>query len=323
MSLNADDASFLDDAVNAFHSHTSNSGAPSAFVNALRNGPQGSRHDITVDGVPTRITLGAHRPPDSRRERAAFAELFTAMKAAQTDGIQPELPPEISMVVWEYQGRELRVCAPGSAPTLRRARIRRRLSALSPLPFLGAITQPFAGSATAVGIAFAPVLPPVHHPDLPAIPIVREMRGDIARPALPYAPGSVTPAPAALPWTVRPSAPPVEATAKDTSPQPPPPFIDPTPTVTPPSTARLAPSPAPTPTPTGEEATDPALVPTGAPTEPPTVEASNDPTVMPEPSPTPTVSVTELLDPVVRPARGHGKHPKRHVRHHRHGHRHG
>ena len=317
--VNADDS--ILDAFTDLEADAYGSSAPDSYIRALNRGALGSRHRITIDEDPAYITISA-RSTGPRRDSDSFKELVAAMRAAVTDGIQPELPPEISMVVWHHEGREVRVCAPGSASALRRARIRRRLSALSPLPFLGAITQPLAGSATAVGIAFAPVLPPVQHPDLPAIPIVREMRGEIARPALPYAPGSVTPAPAALPWTTHPSvpaAPPVEATAKDTSPQPPPPFVNPTPAVTPPSTARLAPSPAPTPT--GEEPTDPALVPTGAPTEVPTVEASSDPTVTPEPSPTPTVSVTELLEPTARPTRRHAKHHKRHGRLHLNGHR--
>lgn len=326
MSLSADDAAILEAAIAEFGTHTANSRTPSAFINALRHGAPGSRHDITVNGTAARITIGARGTPDASTEAAAFTQLRAAMTAAITDGIQPELPTEISMVVWEHEGREVRVCAPGSASTLRRARIRCRLSALSPLPFLGAITQPLAGSATAVGIAFAPVLPPVHHPDIPAIPVVREMRGEIDRPALPYAPGSVTPKPAALPWTIRPSAPvtpPAEATAKDNSPKPPPPFVNPAPAATPPSTARIAPSPSPTPAPSGEAATAPAVVPTGAPTEVPTVGAGSDPTVTPDPSPTPTVSVTELLEPGLHPVRGHGKHHKRHGRPHRHGHRNG
>lgn len=292
---------------------------PGDYHRAVRTGAPGTRHRITINKTTAHITIRA-QSPTPQRDVESFEELKAAMNAAVTDGIQPELPPEISMVVWQHDGREVRVCAPGSAETLRRARIRRRLTGLSPLPMLGWLTQPLAGSATAVGLAFAPVLPPMHHPDIPPAPIVREMTGDIARPELPYAPGSVTPAPEGLPLAFRPAtpaAPPVEATARDTTPTPPrPPLLNPTPTVTPPTAARVAPSPSPTPT---EEAgiapTQPILPPAGE----PTTEASADPTVTSEPSPTPTVSVTELLEPVLRPTRGPDRPHKRHGRHHLHG----
>lgn len=289
---------------------------PGDYCRAVRTGAPGSRHRIPINKTTAHITIQA-QSPNPRRDVESYEQLKAAMTAAVTDGIQPELPREIAMVVWEHEGRELRVCAPGTASDIRRARgrFRRGLSALSPLPFLGAITQPLAGSATAVGIAVAPVLPPVHHPAAPPAPIVRQLTGDVHRPAPPYAPGSVPRAPEGLPWTFRPATPaaPVEATAKDTAPTSPP-YINPTPAVTPPSTARIAPSPAPTPT--GDQVTDPPVAPTGAPVEVPTVEASNDPGVTPEPAPAPTVSVAELLEPVLQAARGHGKLHKRHARHH-------
>lgn len=299
---------------------------PGDYHRAVRTGTPGSRHRITISGDTTaHITIQA-QSPSPRRDVESYEQLKAAMNAVITDGIQPELPREIAMIAWEHEGRELRICAPGTASDIRRARsrLRRRLSALSPLPLLGALTQPLAGSATAVGIAIAPVVPPVHHPDIPAIPIVKEMTGEVARSELPYAPGTVTPAPTGLPWTFRPATPappPAEATAKDATPPAPKPPLLYTPPATPaPSGSRTVPSPdpTPTPTPTGDE--------TGAPAEPilptfdgPTTEASSDPTVTsepsPEPAPTPTVSVTEMLNPVLHPTREHGKHHKRHGRH--------
>lgn len=321
MSANADDSSILD-AFTTLEADAYNCSTPDGYIHAIRRGAPGSRHRVILDGHPTHITIGA-RSTGPRRDRDSYEELVAAMRAAVTEtGIQPELPAEINMIVWQHEGREFRLCAPGSAAALRRARIRRRLSALSPLPLLGAITQPLAGSATAVGIAIAPI-PPMHQPDAPPPPVVREMTGDIARPALPYAPGSIPPAAGMPPWTIHPSAPttpPVEATAKDISPAPAlPPLINPKP-VDPPPAARIAPPQTPTPTPDVEESADPIEAPTDVPTETPTVEASNDPTVTPEPSPTPTatVSVTELLDSVLHPTRKPGIHHNRHGRHERH-----
>jgi hypothetical protein len=293
---------------------------PGDYCRAVRTGTPGSRHRITINKTTAHITIQA-QSPNPLRDVESFEELIAAMTAAVTDGIQPELPREISMVVWHHEGREVRVCAPGTASDIRRARIRRRLSALSPLPMLGWLTQPLAGSATAVGIAVAPVLPPMHQHNIPAAPIVREMTGDIARPELPYAPGSVTPAPEGLPWTFRPATPappPLEATARDTTPTAPtPPLIHPTPTGTVPPAARTATTPSPTPTPTlTEDATSAPSAPVFPPFGQPKTEASSDPTVTSEPSPTPTVSVTELLEPVLHPTRGPEKHHKRHGRHH-------
>ena len=319
--VNADDS--ILDAFTDLEADAYGSSAPDSYIRALNRGALGSRHRITIDEDPAYITISA-RSTGPRRDSDSFKELVAAMRAAVTEtGIQPELPAEINMIVWQHEGREFRLCAPGSAAALRRARIRRRLSALSPLPLLGAITQPLAGSATAVGIAVAPVLPPVHQHDTPA-PVVREMTGDIARPELPYAPGSVTPASPSLPWTIRPTAPktpPAEATARDTTPTAPrPPLISSAPAVTSPPAARIAPSPTPTPGPSGGEFTDPVEAPTDPPTEVPTVEASNDPGVTPAPSPTPTptVSVTEMLERVLHPTRKPGMRHKHHGRHGRH-----
>lgn len=294
---------------------------PGDYCRAVRTGTPGSRHRIAINKTTAHITIQA-QSPNPQRDVESYEQLKAAMKAAATDGIQPELPREIAMVVWEHEGRELRVCAPGTASDIRRARsrFRRGLSALSPLPLLGAITQPLAGSATAVGIAMAPVLPPVHQPDIPPAPIVREMTGDIARPELPYAPGSVAPRLGALQWTVRtpaPTAPPPEAAAKDTTPtQPRRPLVSPAPVVTPPPAARTAPSPAPTPTPTREEATAPTEDPTKAPTGLPTIEVTDAPESPSEPSPAPTATVTELLERLLQPARGHDQPHNRHGRHH-------
>jgi hypothetical protein len=189
------------------------------------------------------------------------------------------MPAAISMVVWAHDSSELRICQPGTAPALRRARerIRRRLTALSPLPLLGALTQPIAGSATAVGIAVAPLAPPMH-PAPP--PVIREMTGDIARPQLPYTPD--TTGPGAYPTTpaftvpTLPTLPaPAEAAAADTNAPPQP---DPSPVATP--NRPTAPEP------TGTPSVEPSPVVTskldvGEPTGLPTPKATDKPAAEP------------------------------------------
>jgi hypothetical protein len=251
----------------AFHADAVASGTPTAYVHAVRAGALGSRHSVIVGETPARITIRAHST-GPRRDAASFAQLRDAMTAATTDGIQPDLPPEIGMVVWQHHGREIRICAPGTAPALRRARtrIRRRLTALSPLPLLGALVQPVAGSATAVGIAVAPI-PPIHHWPAPPQPIVRDMTGEIDRPLPPWLPavhvhaqpGPLTP-PVLPPAEISssdeatpPAAPPPRRRTR-TTPPPPPATPAPAPTTTeaatvPPEPVGATPPVAPDPTP--------------------------------------------------------------------------
>ncbi|MEV4672663.1 hypothetical protein AB0K34_13495 [Actinomadura sp. NPDC049382] len=249
MSISVDDISILD-ALTRLDADAAHSGAPVAYIHAIRTGAPGSRHRITVNGAPAHITIGtpAGESGPPRDAADSFTRLRNAMQAATIDGIQPQLPPEISMVTWRHNDQELRICAPGAAPTLRRARerVRRRLTALSPLPLLGTLTQPLTGSATAVGIALAPVVPPMHTTPPPA-PVVRELGGEIARPELPYMLGLHVTAPAAPRFA--PIKPPDEATAPDSSPRP---TADPAP-----------PNRAPAATPTTGTSTSPA--PTGSP----------------------------------------------------------
>jgi hypothetical protein len=308
MSISADDTIETAFAgIDAAHS-----GTPPTYITAIRTGTPGSRHHTTVAEIPAQITLGtAVGPSTSSRDIAAsFAQLRDAMHAATqtaaaTDGIQPQLPAEISMVTWRHNGQELRLAAPGAAPTLRRARLRRRLTALSPLPLLGALTQPLTAPVTAIGIAIAPVLPPVHQPDTPA-PVVQEMTGEISRPQLPYtadAHASVPTLPPLLPHAEPSSAP-------DTAP----------------TLAPLTVGTVPSPTPTGSVSSPAGVAvprvtssPTPSPaitTPAPSVEPSGDTSVSPSPSPipTPTVSPTRRGGQIVHPrARRHTHH--RHPQH--------
>lgn len=313
MSISADDN--ILDAFAILDAAAVTSGAPTSFSRAVRTGTPGTRHRVTVDGVPAHITIRT-QSPGPRRDTECFTQLLAAMKAATVDGIQPELPAEISMVVWEHEGRELRVCAPGTAAAIRRARkrIRDRLTALSPLPLLGALTQPIAGSATAVGIAIAPVLPPAN-PTAPPPGIVREMTGDIARPELPYQPGTV-PVPALLGLTapVLPTLPAPEQAAPDQStqaPTGPAPDTAPSPTTAPAAAAPREPEPGPTVTGSETALDDP----TGT---PPLNPGDLTPT---EPSPAPSVSPTRRLDRLLHPRHRnhnrHGRHPLRGLPEHR------
>lgn len=252
MSISADDSGSpahpddeLADAINGFfHHRATNSGVPPTYLRALRHGAPGSRHRITIKGRPVSIVLGhqLQRPEDPAREKQSWIKLREAVALLRSghDCTHLALPREVAGVVINVDGRQVRVLRP--APL--KGRLRRRLTALSPLPLLGALTQPIAGSATAVGIAVAPIAPPIH-PAPP--PVVREMTGDIARPELPYTPG--TTGPGAYPTTpaftvpTLPTLPaPADAAAADTNVPPQP---DPAPAVTP--TLSASPQPSSTP----------------------------------------------------------------------------
>lgn len=263
---------------------------PGAYLRALRTGTPDTCYRITIDGRDVYIVL-AHPPGpvDPPRESESWAELCHAIATATgCDGIHPALPRELALAIWtDDNGHEITACRPGApVGAIRRARsrIRRRLTALSPLPLAGVLAQPLTGSATLVGIALAPVIPPIHTTPPPA-PVVREYAGEIDRPELPHIPGlrltAATPTPLAPLTPERPD----DAAAPDTSPRP---------TITPaaPTTAPTTPAASPTPgvstrpTPTSSPApettsADPTPAPT-QPDQPPTDDTT--PTAQPSPS---------------------------------------
>lgn len=286
MTTSADDS--IRDALTEMDRDAAHSGTPSAYIRAIRTGAPGTRHRVTVNGVPVHITIRAPCPRSAHRaaaSAASFAQLCAAMAMVDhVDGIQPELPAELAMAAWRKDGHDLRICRPGAAPSLRRARLRRRLTALSPVPLLAALVQPVAGGAVA-SLAFVP-FPPIHTAAPPA-PVVRELTGDIARPALPWLPGDH-----------------VQAPLSPLLPQP--------------ETAPTAPDavPAASPSPTHTPATE------GTPTPSPTVTAPQT-TPSPEPTPTASTSPTESAEPTEPPAAEptpthHASSPAGHRRHHAH-----
>lgn len=287
---------------------------PGAYLRALRTGTPDTRYRITIDGRDVYIVL-AHPPGpvDPPRESESWAELCHAIATATgCDGIHPALPRELALAIWtDDNGHEITACRPGApigAIRRARSRIRRRLAALSPFPLLGVLTQPLTGGATAVGIALAPVMPPMHAPQPPA-PVTRDLGGEIARPELPHLPGlypAATPAPALSPVV---PAPPDEPAASDTSPRPATPPDSPqdtapaTPTATPGSTTV-----SPTPEPAAPSPTPSATV-TVHPTDTPTLlDTPEDP-----PASSPTVQV-QTPAAVTRGPRGHahGHRPDKH-----------
>lgn len=309
MSISVDDISILD-ALTRLDADAAHSGAPVAYIHAIRTGAPGSRHRITVNGAPAHITIGtpAGESGPPRDAADSFTRLRNAMQAATIDGIQPQLPPEISMVTWRHNDQELRICAPGAAPTLRRARerVRRRLTALSPLPLLGTLTQPLTGSATAVGIALAPVVPPMHTTP-PPVPVVRELGGEIARPELPYILGLHVTAPATPQLAPMAPAPPDEATAPDISPRP---TTDPTPPNRAPATTPT-PGTSTSPTPTGSPAPEASSITSPAP--PQTDPTAGTPLDAPQDPPSSSSA------PAARTAPSASHTPRGHGYGHRHG----
>lgn len=305
----------LTEAVASLRRAAASSGVPPAYKRALRTGTLGSRHRVTIAGQLITVILadGQRHPADPARERASWIELrdaFLNLRDGTGDNVTSALPAEVAAAVWRRNGREVRAYQPGAAPALRRTRqrIRRRLTALSPLPLLTALIQPLAGSATAVGIAVVPVLPVPAPPPAPAV--ATPSTGDITRPQPPYTLADLLNTPP-TPTTPPLDLPPAEATAPDTTTPPPAvplptpsPSATPTPTISP--TATASPGTIPSPTPTPEQTT----------TVPQPIRTILDTltgTPTAEPSPTPQTSATS------GPPR-HGKH-KGHR--HRQGHGHG
>ncbi|TYK45230.1 hypothetical protein [Actinomadura decatromicini] len=308
MSISADDTGdhdLLAAAVHDWNAGSANSDVPAAFITALRTGTPGVRYQVTHDEHAVHVAVArAGAPPyNPDRERAIWQQLRVAMRDATLDGIQPELPCEFTMAVRQHDGREILLCRPGTALDLRRARerLRRRLTALSPLPLLGTLLQPVAGSATAVGIAIAPIPPIPPHSPPPAPPVVREMNGEIARPPLPWL-GASHPEHGIL----TPPTPPALPEPKDT------PAVD---TVSPPAvtpTRRTAPRQPAGPKPAREPARAPAPSTTppamSTPTPAPTGQDEPVTSIVPDqPPPAPEASPTAAPNPH---AHRHGKHHK-------------
>jgi len=292
---------------------------PDKFTAWIRDRTTGARCDLTIHGAPATITSASTNTTaiDATGELRCWKQLRAAVQTAlngDTETAAAMLPPEIAAAEWVHHGKRTRIHQPGAATRALRC-ARRGLKALTPIPVLGALSQPLAGGATAVGILLAPI--PLPSPDEPppfsmAVP-GRTLHGEIDRPA----PGSVADAHPATTPAVGPGAPlfpallpraPLfpaagDSTEKDVAPTPVPVYTPPPATLrtapplapTPPSTPTLTPTPsaAPTPTTTGIlDETSPSPTPTDTGTPEPTVS----------PSPVVTQSLKHL------PHRRHHKH---------------
>lgn len=334
MSISVDESGIptprnLTEAIAGLRRAADNSGVHPAYKRALRDGAPGTRHNITIGGHPVTIIVAQqpHHPANPAREHASWIELREAVTGllgtASGHHVAAMLPAEVAAAIWQHEGREVRAYHPGAASTLRRARsgIRRRLGALFPLPLLGTLTQPLTGSATAVGIALAPVVPPMHTTPPPA-PVVRELTGEIARPELPYIPGLHLTAPPVTTLAPMTPEPPDEATASDTNPRP---TVDPTPQTAAPATPaapvpEVSVTPTPTVDPAPESTTTTSPPPAPAPTEQPSTGAPLDAPEAPaaEPGPAAQTSPSSTHTPRGHGYRHrHGKHQQRpsHRRH--------
>lgn len=254
---------------------------PDDFTAWIRSRDVGTRCDLTIHGAPATITSASTNSAtfDATAEHRCWKQLRAAVQAAlngDTDAAATMLPPEIAGAEWVHHGKRTRIHQPGAATRALRC-ARRNLKALAPLPLLGALSQPLAGGATAVGIFFAPI--PITAPDEPppfSMPIPGgTLHGEIDRPAPGTIAGTHPTAPAVGPGapllpallprsTLFPA--PGASTQQDTAPTPKPVHTPP------PSNQRTAPAPVPSPTRT--------------------------PVSLPSVDPTPSVSpsVTDLLD---------------------------
>lgn len=297
------------------------------YLNVLRHGAPGTRIRLIIHKLPVTVTLAAPLGAEGGRDQElrSWRDLRAAVAAAHHTGIHPELPQEVAAITVTRDGHRVHIARAGTpACLLRRARkvVQRRWSALSPLPALCALTEPLAGSATAVGIAVAPVLPPIH-PGTPPPAHVREMTGQYAGTSgyvpgtfnLPGHPVWAAPTPPLLPAPTAAAAADHETVVPDRQPR-----VMPSAPSTPSTPSGEASTPAvevpvsvePSPTVTGDGSG--ALVDPTAPVEQPTDTPTNAVTTEAAMSPTPTVSpLRRLLQP-------HHRH-KRHPRHGLHGHR--
>ena len=290
---------------------------PDDFTAWIRSRDVGTRCDLTIHGAPATITSASTNAGtfDATAEYRCWEQLRAAVQTAlkgDTETAATMLPAEVAAAEWVHHGQRTRIHQPGAATRALRC-ARRGLKALTPLPLLGALSQPLAGGATAAGILLAPIpLPSGHEPPPISMPFQpgRPLTGDILRPA----PGSIagthptTPAvgpgaplfPALLPRaTLLPAA--GDSTERDTAPAPAPVYTPP------PSSQRTVPSPAPSRTPVSAPAKDPT------PSLSPSVTGQLD---APTPSPSPTTTGTGTPTPelTVAPSPTTAK-TARHLRH--------
>lgn len=300
---------------------------PDRFAAWMRTRATGTRGNLNVCGIPAAITSASAGTgsPDPAAEYASWQQLRDAVRTAlngDTAAACTLLPPEIAAAEWLHHGRRTRIRQPGAAARAIRC-ARRGIKALTPLPLLGALSQPLAGGATAAGILLAPIPltsphdPPPYSMAMPG----RTLNGEINRPAPRTIAGThpVTPAigPAA---PLIPAAPtptpliltaPADSTARDTAPAPitytPTPAPQRTiPTVSPTPTVPSSASPDPTPSPTTTNVLD-YTPPSSPPSGTPTGTSTPSPTTSPSPSITPTAKHTHHR---------HHKHPlRRSIRH--------
>jgi hypothetical protein len=268
---------------------------PDRFTAWIRARHAGSRCDLTIHGAPATITAASTHTGafDANAEYACWERLRAAVNVAlngDTETAATLLPDEVAAAELTHHGGRIRIRRPGA--TTRAVRCARRgLKALTPLPLLGALSQPLAGGVTAAGILLAPIpLTTPHDPPPYSMPLPdRTLNGEIDRPA----PGAMAGAHPITPM-VGPGAPllPALPTAK--------PLI-----LTPSDSAErdTAPAPAYTPTPSTQR-TAPASTPESSPS--PTKHVPPTPSPSPTglldettPSPTPTSTGTAAPEPTV------------------------
>lgn len=275
---------------------------PDRFTAWIRDRTIGTRCALTVHGAPATITSASTSTTaiDANAELRCWEQLRAAVHTAlngDTETAAAMLPPEVAAAEWVHHGKRTRIHQPGAATRALRC-ARRGLKALTPLPLLGALSQPLAGSATAVGLLIAPI--PFNAPTDPppfsmAVP-GRTLHGEIDRPA----PNGIADAHPTTP-AIGPGAPllpaflprstlfpaPGDSTERDAAPTPEPDY---TPA---PSSQRTAPALALPSTPSSTPTADP----TPSPSPTGLLDAES-----PSPSPSPTVTDTPAVEPTVSPS---------------------
>ena len=279
---------------------------PDRFTAWIRDRNVGTRCDLTIHGAPATITSASTSTAtfDAAAEHRCWKQLRAAVQAAlngDTETAATMLPAEVAAAEWVHHGKRTRIHQPGAATRALRC-ARRGLKALTPLPLLGAISQPLAGGATA-GILLAPIpLPSGHEPPPISMPYVsgRPLTGDIYRPAPRSIAGThpTTPAvgpgapifPAIIPRSALfPAA--GDSSERDAAPTPAPAYTPP------PSSQRTAPTTSPTPTSSPTVTSTPKPSPTAtdlldAASPSPSPSPSDTPTSEPTVTPSPTITQT-------------------------------
>jgi hypothetical protein len=296
-------------------------GLTGPFMNFMRTRRPRTRCQLSVLGSPTTLTSSStgSGQADPPAEQACWKQLRAAIRTASdghTATAGDMLPAEIAAAEWEHDGHRVRIRRTGA--TVRTLRCAQRgIRALTPLPLVGALSQPFVGGATAAGIFLAPLPltapndPPPYSMALPG----RTLHGEIDRPEPRTIAGTHPTTPVVRPgaplFPALPTPSPLIPQQGDSAEQDAAPTPVPAPTYRPaPSAQRTAPAtPAPSSTPTADPTPTPS--PTGL---------LNETSPTPTPSGTPTAKPTVLPSPVVTRTLKH-----RHWQHHgnllRRGHR--